>query len=193
MKMKYKILTICIFTILLTTYASAFGITAFYYEGRPLILNPGSTRDTQLILQNEKTSPPITIEAVITSGSNIAQITGRTVFDLPSGANNIPVNIKISIPEDAKIGDEYTVGFMFSSVAKPGKGKMLELGTQIGKAIPVVVSEVREKPEIVVVSEPKKPLKDIISLGSLGIIVLIIIILALFLKSKKKKSKKKKK
>lgn len=185
--MKNQIITIFIFTILLVTSVNAFGVTTFYYEGHPLILNPGSARDTQLILQNEKGSDPVTIKVELTSGSDIAQITGRTQFDLNSGANNIPVDIKITLPENAIIGDEYTVGVTFNTVAKPGN-KMLELGTQISKSIPVVVSEIRETPEFVVI--PKKTLKDMIPFGGLSSIIIVLVLLALVIFIIRKKKKK---
>lgn len=178
MKIK-NILTICIFTILLTTYASAFGITTFYWEDRPLILNPGSTTDVEFILQNEQASPPINLNVEVTSGSDIAELTGKSVYSLSSGGSN-SIKIKILIPETAKIGDKYNVAITATTAAEGEEGKMLSMGTQIGKSIPVVVGKV---------IEPEKSIFDMIPLENIsGIAVLLgIIILALVIYKKKKK------
>ena len=184
--MKKIILAIFMFTLLLTTFANAFGVTTFYYEGRPLILNPGQIADVELILQNEKTSDPLNVKAEISTGLNIAEITGKTIFPLNSGENNVPVRVKVSIPETSKIGDEYKVGLTFTTAAKKS-GQMLEIGTQISKEIPIVVGRV---------IEPKKSLSDIIPLETLGgiavIFVLTIVIMSIMKRSKKTKGKKKK-
>ena len=175
-----NIITICILTIFLATSVSAFGITSFYYEGHPLILNPGDTKDIQLLLQNEKDSQPVTIQAKLSS--DIAEITGRTQWDLKSGEIDVPINVKVTIPETAQIGEEYSVSLAFTTVAEPGS-KMLEFGTEIGKSIPIVIGEVIQK------EEPKKSLIDIIPLNTLmGIGILIVLAaLVIFLYKKKKK------
>lgn len=184
--MRNKILTIFLFTILLATQVNAFGVTSFFYEGRPLLIEPGSTKDVSLILQNEQTSPHINVKAELTTNSHMAELTGKTIFSLESGANNIHVPIEITIPETAQIGEEYTVGVSFTTVADPGN-KMLEMGTRISKGIPVVVGRV---------IEPEKSIFDIIPLetiGGIAIILVLAILIISVIKHSKKATKKKKK
>ena len=173
-----KLIIICIFLILLTSYVSAFAITSFYYEGYPLILNPGETKNIQLLLQNEKTSNPVTIEAKLAGESDIAELTGKTIFSLKSGEIDVPVNVRISIPETAKIGDEYAVGMTFTTTTK-AKTEMLGIGTKITKSFPIVIGKVLE---------PKKSLLDIIPLkGIAGIVVILALVVLAFMFYKKKK------
>ena len=113
-----NIITICILTILLATHVSAFGVSSSYYEEKPLILNPGQTKEIILTLQNEKTSSPVTIQAELSS--DIAIITGKTTFDLKTGETDVPINIRVKIPEEAKIGDTYNFGVAFSKITEPG-------------------------------------------------------------------------
>ncbi len=173
-----NIILICILTILLATSVSAFGVTSFYYKEHPLILNPGQIKDVQLLLQNEKTSQPVTIQAEL--NSDIAQITGRTQWDLKSGEIDVPIDVKVTIPETAQIGDEYSVGLRFTTIAEPGS-KMLEFGTEITKSFPIVIGKKIE--------EPKKTLSDIIpfeSLGGIAILLVLIVLAFVFYKKKKK-------
>ncbi len=168
--MKNKIFLVLMFLNLLIPYVNAFGITSFYYEDHPLILNPGETKDVQLILQNEKSSPPVTLKAEL--NSDIAVLTGKAIFNLATAENNVPVNVKVTIPETAKIGDQYSVGLTFTTMAKPGN-KMLELGTSITKSFPIVVGEIIAK-------EPEKPVKQV-SIEGIGTILIISLLVALIL------------
>lgn len=179
--MKIKLFTIFIFTLLLATSVNAFGVASFYYEGKPLILNPGSTQDVQLILQKEPTTAPVSVKAEIVTGADIAAITGKTAYYV---AGNTPVVLTIVIPETAQIGDEYSVGVQFTTQGDP-KGKMLELGTQINSEIPIVIGRV---------IEPKKSLVELLHLEKLGPIalILVLIIIVMFLIHKLKKHPKKK-
>lgn len=180
--MKNKILLICILTILLTTYVNAFGVSAFYWEERPLILNPGQITEIQFLLQNEKTSPPVILKAELTTGADISELTGNTVFPIKPGQSGIPLNIKVTIPETAQIGDKYKVGVLLTTAVSQQGGEMLEVGTQIGKSIPIVVGKV---------VEPKKSIFDIIPKESLvGILVILALAaLVVFVTYRKKKKK----
>lgn len=176
-----KLLTICMFLLLLATSVNAIGVASFYYEGTPLIVNPGSTKEIQLILQIEPTTDPVSVEAKIVDGLDIAQLTGKTTYFV---AGNTPVNIKITIPETAEIGDEYSVGVQFTTIGEPEKGKMMEIGTQINSGIPIVIGKV---------IEPQKSLVELLHLEELGPIALILVfvIVVIFLIRSLKKSPKK--
>lgn len=177
-----KIINICIFILLLAVSVNAFGVSTFYYEGNPLILNPGDSQDVQLILQKEPATAPVSVKAEITDGSDIAQLTGKSMYYI---TGNVPVNLKITIPETAKIGDKYTIGVQFTTAQAAEKGKMMGFGTQITTGIPIVIGRV---------IEPQKSLVELLRLEKLGpvAIISILILIVIFLIRSFKKSPKKK-
>lgn len=169
-----NIILLFLFTILLTMNVNAFGVSTFYYEGRPLILNPGEVRDIEVQLQNEATSGPISLKAKIDSEKNIAQLTGKTIFNLDSGDKGVSVPITISVPEDAQIGDKYQVSVSFLTAAG-NEGGMVDLGTQITKGFEVVVGKVIEQEKIEKNTISPQNLMGILVLLSLAVLVLFIL------------------
>ncbi len=169
-----NIILLFLLTILLAVNANAFGVSTFYYEGRPLILNPGEVKDIQVQLQNEATSGPISLKATIDSEKNIAQLTGKTIYNLGPGDKGVSVPITISIPENAQIGDKYQVSVSFVT-ATGSEGGMVELGTQITKGFDVVVGKVVEEEKVVKDTISPQTLMGILVLLSLAVLVLFIL------------------
>ena len=71
--------------------------------------------------------------------SEIISITdSNLVYNIPLG-NRVDVNAKITIPTNAKLGDNYTVGLSFTTVTDPSQG--LGFGSSIDKYFPVTIIE----------------------------------------------------
>ena len=138
MKLK-KIFAVTLILILSINLALAFGVTAPYWDDHPLEISAGQSTVVQLELQNMVGDKDLTVQGSIVQGENIAQITDKdTKYSVPFGSK-IKVNTKISIPKDAQIGDSYTVGLSFTTLADPAQG--LGFGSSIDKFYPVKVIE----------------------------------------------------
>lgn len=159
----------------LISFTSAFGITSFYFEEKQLEMYAGESEDIQLLLQNMVGDKPVTLKATITKGSNIAKIESDS-YTVPFGVKEMPVNIKITAPKGAKIGDNYEIRVSFTEVVEQGEN-MLQMTGSIEKSFFVTVSREREIP---------------MAFGwIIGGIALLVIVGLVILLIKEKKSKKK--
>lgn len=185
--MQYKKLKLginfLIILLLLSPIAVAFGVTAMYWDTKPLRMYPGQSTDTALILQNmEGDEEAITLKAELVQGAEIATLTDTNLeYIVPFGRKDIYVPIEVKIPEDAPIGTTYTIEVSFVEIASQ-EGRMMQMTKGIGKRIPVIVESrtpVAEEPEVVKARIPS----SIIVLA----VIAVIIIAYLILKRKKKK------
>ena len=167
---------------------NAFGITAAYYPGNPLTLQPGETRTLAFGLSNNAGEPEnLTVVAEITKGAEIAQLAepGKQ-YDVPFGtSNNIGINFIVTAPTEDPVGKTYEVEIMVTTVT-PGTGGGVVLGQSIGAAIPIVI--VSPTGEIT----PKKqfPVELVILLVLAVLLIIAIIIVILGMKKKKRQQSK---
>jgi len=158
---------------------SAVGVANSYWDDKPLKLAPGESMTISLRLQNEE-------EEQITMGvfldSQIASLADRDRYNVPPDRTNVPVYIDVEIPEDAKIGEEYTIIVSFKQESS-GEGGMLRLSKGITGKVPVeVVGE--QDSEIYSESEG-------ISTNTIIMIVALVIIAFLIIISTHARKKKK--
>ena len=161
-------------------FAFASGVASPYWNGNPLKLSPGQSSIVDLSLQNMVGSDNITLNASISSGTEIASILGDSQYNVPLGSNNVPVQIKIQVPNSAKIGASYDVEILFSQVSS-GQGGMLNVASAFTTSIPVEV-----------VGSNESSLSNSSQQGSplLYIMILLVVLIAavlIFLKAKRKK------
>ncbi len=138
---KIKMIILWIFLLVILAFdADAFGVSSPYWDENPLIVNPGDTKEFQMILQNMVGGEDITAEAKVNSGKDILSIADQnTIYKVPFGGNNIPVNLKVSVPENAKPGQEFQVGVSFKTVADNSGG--VAIGTAVDKGFKVKIAE----------------------------------------------------
>jgi len=118
---------------------SAFGISSPYWEGSPMTPHAGSTQNVQLTLQNMVGDTDITARVVLINGSEIATITDENKdYFIPLGKSDVPINIKITIPEDAKDGDMYNVKLSVTTLATENEGA-LGISSSIEKSFDVII------------------------------------------------------
>ena len=166
-----------VFLILLSMNVSAFAITSYYWDEKPLYLEPGQTVEVQAFgLQNMIGGEDITVKVTPGAGQEIAEITdGSLIYKVPFGRKDIYVNMRVSIPEDTKTGTEYDIGASFSKLTE-NEGRMIQLTTRIDNSIKIIVGKPPE--------EIKKGVgeKEVLGEGMLiTMLVLIIVIVAVLI------------
>lgn len=152
----YKKLVISIFfLIILSSFIYAWGPGAVYHDQNPLILSPGDSKEVTISLQNMVGGEDLRIKSDLIAGSEIATLIDKKQFyDLPFGRKDIYVKIQVSIPNDAKIGTDYTVTMVFTPVNLDSSGGLVSLVGSIEKSFPV---QVREKPVVATAGVPLVP------------------------------------
>ena len=164
----------------------AFAVSTSYYEGRPLVLQPGESRDIALTMQNMAgATEDLKVNAEITSGKEIVSIIDKdNNYLVPAGRDNINTNLRVTMPRNSNPRDRYTVVVEFKTSREKMEGMVsINLGTKISFDVIASEAPVKEK----VLEAPKKTQPVIFMVAAL----IIIAILAIFLvKSFKKPAKK---
>jgi hypothetical protein len=172
-----------------------FGIVSSYYPGNPLIMAPGERQEVQFgRLQNMlENSEDLNVSIQIISGSEIAQAI-RSEYIVQRKTENIPINIKLSIPQDAPEGIEYTITIKFKETDASNEEEIVGFSKTTTQSIPVLVKRPLrpDKPEGEISSEKTKKANffekiNWILWGSIFIFVTcIILLLAIKLSNSKK-------
>ncbi|MBA3064798.1 hypothetical protein FP803_05150 [Candidatus Woesearchaeota archaeon] len=171
--------------LLLSPLVSAFGVTAPYWDGNPLIMYPGQTKDFALILQNMVGNEDMVLKAELVSGAEIAALVDEKLeYLVPLGRKDIEVNLRVEIPEDAPLDKEYTIGVSFKQILED-EGKMVQMAGEVGKNIPVIVkseSEVLPEEEETPTPEEERGFPT-----AMVVLLLVIIVILGYVILKKKK------
>ena len=206
MKTKDLILSIVPLLLLLLSFnVYAFGVTAFYWNEKPLYLNPGESREIQAFgLQNMVGGEDTTISVEQISGSEIAEITDKSLnYKVPYGSKDVYINMRVTIPPDAKIGQVYSVGLRFKESASEKEGASVQTVGGMTNSIEVVVGE-RIATSKIITEAPKEPIKeeqptptatqpqvrDYSVLGLMLTIIVILVIAIMTIRSYKRKVRK---
>jgi hypothetical protein len=146
MTMENKTLILGIFALLLVLpFASAFGVVTPYWNERPLIMQPGETKEVSFNLQNMVGETPYNVHVVLMESSNISMLTDASNdYLIPVRTGNTYVHMKVSVPSNAVIGTQYPITLSFTTSASGTEG--VSMGTSIEKTFNVVVGQVINKP-----------------------------------------------
>lgn len=165
--------------VFLSVFVNAFSVG---FRGSRLGLTPGQTLETAFSLDSSEENDA-TIQITVEEGAEYITFTQGTSFNLPAG-ENVAVPVRISVPQDANIGDVYTIKVLFKSVG--GEGTSAGEGTNIGfvfnhrKTIGIEVIE-----ELVRGEQPAPPKETgLLWIIGLGAVIVIIVIVVLLMKSK---------
>lgn len=173
--------------ILLLPLVSSSGVSSSYWDQadnkNPLYILPGVSKDIQFILQNGgNTEEDVLFKVKILQGADIAAITDvNQEYLVPAKVTNVPVNVRISIPENIPLGTTYRVSFEFTSTPATEAGK-LQFGSGFIQQFDVIV---QEKPVEVPALAPESSKQKIPSWIIYSIIAIIIIILIIILIKRK--------
>lgn len=137
-----KIIPIFVFAIILTHLVGAFGVVSPYFEANPLKLAPGEEKIVTLYLQNmvgeEK---EVVFKANVTNYLELATIVDNDpTYKVPFGREDIPVMVKIKVPENYNIGDTKEVAITFFQVSPQGEDFVNVAGAFVGKIYLEVVN-----------------------------------------------------
>ena len=141
MKFKKIIFTVFLVLVFFIPLVSAFGVTSPYWDTKPLGLHPGESTEVQLLLQNMVGEKNMILKASITEGAEVATILDKDpTYSLPFGTKDVPVLVRVAIPEDASPEKTLSIKISFVQVANNDvEGKMLQMNAGVGAIIPVVV------------------------------------------------------
>ncbi|MBS3098934.1 hypothetical protein J4462_01855 [Candidatus Pacearchaeota archaeon] len=169
----------------------AFGISSPYWKNHPLEMYLGETRDIEFNLQNcpslkdhcDKEDANIVVE--FEEGSEIAEITSGANYLVKYGSSDQNIILKISIPENANIGDEHTVKFSVSSVPETDEGGNVQLGTKYFSSFPVkVIEKPAEAVEKPVIEETAPNKKSNVLVWALVVVIILVIFYFVFRRKK---------
>ncbi len=150
---KKKIILVSLLVLTLVSLASS--VKAFavgspcdtkncYWEGRPLVLSAGESRDLIFVLQNNVGGNDVRLNAEVVNGSEVASFTDLSLeYFLPFGTENVNARMRITIPTNAETGKEYAVSVKFKEIALT-EGDTVQFGGVIGKSFSVLVGEGEE-------------------------------------------------
>ena len=181
-KQRYNLgIAILLISILSIPNVLAFAVSTAYWEGSPLKIMAGETKDIQVVLQNMAGGEDITVKAKISEGEDIARIIDASdIYKIPLGTKK-EVNIQIKVPKDYKIGDIDAIKLSFTTLTT-GAGGGFGFGSSIDKTIPVLI--VNQK------GETKEPINIWLVVLFLVILILIIGIIIVIIKKKNKSGNK---
>src|SRR3989344_3562730 len=125
--MKNKII-ITLFGIILLAMISfnvnAAGVSSPYWDDNPLYVYSGQVVEFQYTLQNIVGDQNLKMQATVEGDSSIISlIDSNTIYDVPFGRSDIPVNVKITVPSNAQMGQEWQVGLRFDTVESTVEGR----------------------------------------------------------------------
>ena len=177
--------------IILSVSISAFSISSPYMENKQLKVYPGEIRELEFVLQNGGATEETSVRVRILEGSEIAELTSQgieadlgKIYIIPVD-EKLKIDVKISVPEDAEIGESYHIRLGVSTAATTKKGEF-GFGMEIENIFDIVVGEmVQTSPPETTSAETIK--NNWIPYLSIAIIILVIILIIFFIKRKKHK------
>ncbi len=185
---KLKFATLILTLVISIGSVLALGVDSPYWEDNPLKMYPGETKEVSFTLKNsiEEKSPARAIVSLIES-AGIAEIISEEEFIVPPGSNDNKIIIKVSIPQNAKIGDSYSIKFAVTPSPEEKEGN-IQLRLQHIRELPIIVGE-KTAVLINTTEQPANLKKTNISTIS-AIIIIIIIILSIIISAKLIKRRK---
>ena len=188
-KSKFKaILTVLLVLFLSVSLASAFGVTSPFWDKRPLVIHPGEEQQVTLMLQNMVGGEDLTFKAVITDGADLAKLTDlNKEYLVPFNANEVPVNLLITIPKNYPYGNDQKVSVSFTQVVNNQEGKMIQMGGGVKTIIPLVIIPVESsQDDITTAASSSVVFSTPIIIASLLAVLIMIIVLALLIGKNRK-------
>ncbi|MBS3143590.1 hypothetical protein J4446_01790 [Candidatus Woesearchaeota archaeon] len=188
--MKNKVIISLIFFVfsflIINAVNATVGVTSFYYDKNPLMVEAGEIKEVAFMLQNHGGDADAIVMVELADGGNIAEFTDENLeYFVELDSSDISVPMKITIPEDAQPGDEWNVGASFSISYKPRAGGALQLSSTYFKDFKVIVKQ----PDTTSTQATKTNFIGSSPIASFIVLVIILIILVLLIKfiSKRKK------
>ncbi len=171
----FIVFAVFIFFFIMGGFVSASGIATPYHDDRPLRMAAGETKVVTLVLQNNVGTEDLSFSVELTKGREVASLLGgEQIYSVPLGVVDVPVEVEVSLPEGAEIGQVYKVELTLKEIS-PGQGFVqLAVGFVTGFPVEVVSfdnSAVRNDP-----ITPGFPWAILIIVVLLAIIILVFLL-----------------
>lgn len=163
------------------SFASAFSVAMPYMENKQLYLYPGDIRDLEFVLQNSGGTENINAKATVIEGSRIIAITDLSDVYVVIPGQHTPVNFRVTIPDNAQIGNTYHIKLGFAAEAGAGS---FAFGSEIEQNFDVIIGE--RATQIIEEEEEEGVLLQSFLLYGIIILVLMIIIIIFFIIKRRK-------
>ncbi len=174
--------------VVLSSLASGFGVSSSYWKENPLLMYPGETKDVALLLQNLVGDKDMIINVELVEGKEIATLLDKSSeYKIPLGKKDVPINIRIKIPENTDLDENIKVGVLIKELPAENN-KMIQTAAGIKETIPILVKTESEVPKAPKDTELSSRQWDLI-----WIILIIIIVVGILFEEWRIKGKKKKK
>ena len=181
------VVLLIIFSLISALSVNAAGVSSPYWDENPMYVHSGDIKEFSYLLQNMVGNEDIKMQVSLEVDSGIMQFAeNKSIYDVPLRSSDVPVKMIVTIPENAKPGDEWEVGVRFTTVSSNTEGKAVVIGSAFSKGFKIIVEE--PKPEEV----SGGAVKDLLSSKELSFIILLAVLIILVLVVKyfyKKKSK----
>lgn len=177
-----RTLNLLVVSVLLISITAAAGVVTPYWDDNPLKLAPGESDTVTLYLQNMVGDEDMVLRAELTSGSEVATLTNGPEYTVPLGTEDIPVNLKIEVPENADLGTKYDVALSFQQISDES-GQMLHVASAFTSKVPVEIVGEQES------SLYGKPGEGLNLVWAVIIILLLITLVSVFAIRKRKRKK----
>lgn len=141
MKTTLKIGIVTLIIVVFSLFVNAFGVSSSYWKDNPLIMHAGQTEDVKLLLQNMVGEKDMKVKISIVDGKSIAKLLDKNdIYNIPFGVKDVPINIRISIPENANLGENLNVGVMIIALPEVSEQPLVLTGS-IVQNIPIVIEK----------------------------------------------------
>ncbi len=177
-----EFLSIIVLTIMLCSLVSAVAISLSYHNLNYVKVGPGQTKNVVFGSFQNTGDEDVILNIGLIEGDEIAELTDGNLDScvIPAGELNVPLNVKVFIPEDVVEGTEYKIIIQYKEITASESTGMVTMVESKTSSIPVLVQKTEEEPTGISVTW--------IIVGILAIIILIVII-KFVLKSKETPAK----
>ena len=171
--------------------AAELGVGSPYYKNNPLKIYPGQEREIVFDIYNCPSRAEtcdkqnIIAEVSLVEGKEIASLVSGSKYNLDFGDTG-KIRLKISIPNNAAIGDSYNVKMLLQSVPE-GSGVQVGVGYNI--EFPVLVKEASEVPAdyVPIAGETQETTGMFLVIVIILSIVILIAIISIYIMLKKRR------
>jgi hypothetical protein len=182
-KICQQISIILVVIILFSSFVSAFGVGAAYYKENPLKISAGETKEIIFNLKNGPGPEDVTVISSITQGSGILELVDSENVLVPMGGS-VNIRTRITIPNDAEIGDTYPIEMTFTTVSD-GAGAF-GFSSSVSRKFDVIIVPTAEELEKQAMLAELGPISTEM-IVIVVIVIALIIILIIWIKLRKKK------
>ncbi len=136
---KYKLIILSALLILNLIIIPALGVNSPYWQGNPLKIRPGETKDVSFPLENSVNEKTTEATVSLIEGGEIAQIISGEKYIVEPGNKDKNIILRINISQNAKLGDKHNVNFSVQYSPAEGSGNV-QLNVKYNVDFPVEVS-----------------------------------------------------